>query len=46
VLRAHDGARGPLRWIEHAHQQHLLQLAGDGYRPYLELLKAGPEGGA
>lgn len=33
-----------LRWIEHAHQHHLLQLAGDGYRPYLELLKAGPRG--
>jgi exodeoxyribonuclease V alpha subunit len=44
VLRAHDGPEGPLHWIEHAHQHHLLQLAGDGYRPYLELLKAGPVG--
>nr|WP_314542998.1 exodeoxyribonuclease V subunit alpha [uncultured Massilia sp.] len=43
VLR--DGGNdGALRWIEHAHQHHLLQLAGDGYRPYLELLKAGPQG--
>jgi exodeoxyribonuclease V alpha subunit len=35
---------GPLRWIEHAHQHHAIALAGDGYRPYLELLKAGPAG--
>jgi exodeoxyribonuclease V alpha subunit len=35
---------GPLRWIEHAHQHHAIALAGDGYRPYLELLKAGPTG--
>jgi len=34
----------PLHWIEHAHQHHLLQLAGDGYGPYLELLRAGPSG--
>jgi exodeoxyribonuclease V alpha subunit len=41
VLR--DGAHADaLRWIEHAHQHHLLQLADDGYRPYLELLRAGP----
>jgi exodeoxyribonuclease V alpha subunit len=41
VLRDAANA-GVLRWIEHAHQQHVLQLASDGYRPYLELLKAGP----
>jgi exodeoxyribonuclease V alpha subunit len=35
---------GPLRWIEHAHQHHAIALAGDGYRPYLEQLKAGPTG--
>jgi len=35
---------GPVRWIEHAQQQHAIVLAGDGYRPYLELLKAGPDG--
>ncbi|MFK3737077.1 exodeoxyribonuclease V subunit alpha [Massilia sp. TN1-12] len=43
VLRDGEHAE-ELRWIEHAHQHHLLQLAGDGYRPYLELLKAGPQG--
>ena len=42
VLREKDGDDAPLHWIEHAHQHHLLQLAGDGYRPYLELLRAGP----
>jgi exodeoxyribonuclease V alpha subunit len=30
---------GPVRWIEHAHQHHVIALAVDGYRPYLELLK-------
>jgi exodeoxyribonuclease V alpha subunit len=40
VLRGGDDA---VRWIEHAQQQHVLQLALDGYRPYLELLR---EGGA
>jgi exodeoxyribonuclease V alpha subunit len=40
VLR--DAAhRDIVRWIEHAHQHHVLGLAGDGYRPYLELLRAG-----
>jgi exodeoxyribonuclease V alpha subunit len=39
---------GPVRWIEHAHQHHVIALAVDGYRPYLELLKrehlrTGPE---
>ncbi|MBC7456563.1 MAG: exodeoxyribonuclease V subunit alpha [Massilia sp.] len=29
-----------VRWIEHAQQQHVLQLALDGYRPYLELIGA------
>nr|WP_296948947.1 exodeoxyribonuclease V subunit alpha [uncultured Massilia sp.] len=43
ILRADAaGGDGPLHWIEHAHQQHVLQLADDGYRPYLELLQAGP----
>jgi exodeoxyribonuclease V alpha subunit len=35
-----EGAHG-LRWIEHAQQQHVLQLALDGYRPYLELVRDG-----
>ncbi|MFL6671958.1 MAG: exodeoxyribonuclease V subunit alpha [Massilia sp.] len=35
---------GEVRWIEHAHQHHVLQLAGDGYRPYLELLAQGADG--
>ena len=34
VLRA----GGELRWIEHAQQQHVVQLASDGYGPYLALL--------
>jgi exodeoxyribonuclease V alpha subunit len=37
VLRA----GGAVRWIEHAQQQHVLQLATDGYRPYLELIQTG-----
>jgi len=41
VLRGSDAA-GVLRWIDHAHQHHVIQLAVDGYRPYLELLRAGP----
>jgi exodeoxyribonuclease V alpha subunit len=49
VLRA-PGAQdvegaGTVRWIEHARQQHAIALAVDGYRPYLELLAAGPEAG-
>ncbi len=37
VLR--DG--GELRWIEHAQQQHVVQLGLDGYAPYLRLIAAG-----
>ncbi len=37
VLRAGDA----VRWIEHAQQHHVLQLALDGYRPYLELVRDG-----
>jgi exodeoxyribonuclease V alpha subunit len=47
VLRTggQDGEmRGQVSWIEHAHQHHVIQLAGDGYRPYLELLRAGAGG--
>jgi len=40
VLR--EGA--PLRWIEHAHQHHVVQLAADGYAPYLSLIAAGDGG--
>ena len=43
VLR--EGASSPgdaaVRWIEHAQPGQLLALAIDGYRPYLELLRAG-----
>jgi exodeoxyribonuclease V alpha subunit len=42
VLRGGDGA---VRWIEHAQQHHVLQLALAGYQPYLELLAQGPAGG-
>ncbi|WLI91559.1 exodeoxyribonuclease V subunit alpha [Massilia sp. R2A-15] len=38
VLRG--GAEG-VRWIEHAQQAHVLQLAIDGYRPYLETIRGG-----
>jgi exodeoxyribonuclease V alpha subunit len=38
VLRA----GGALRWIEHAHQHHVVQLAVDGYAAYLGLIGAGP----
>nr|WP_156885470.1 exodeoxyribonuclease V subunit alpha [Massilia niastensis] len=41
VLRAGNEA---VRWIEHAQQQHVLQLALGGYSPCLELLRAGPPG--
>ena len=41
VLRA-DGDE--VRWIEHAQQAHVLQLAQAGYAPFLELLRAGPQG--
>jgi exodeoxyribonuclease V alpha subunit len=45
ALRAPD-ASGVLRWIDHAHQHHVIQLANEGYRPYLELLRAGSGGHA
>ncbi len=32
-----------VRWIEHAQQQQLVQLAVTGYQPYLALLAAGPD---
>ncbi|MDQ2990169.1 MAG: exodeoxyribonuclease V subunit alpha, partial [Pseudomonadota bacterium] len=38
VLRAGGDA---VRWIEHAQQHHVLQLALDGYRAYLELVRDG-----
>jgi exodeoxyribonuclease V alpha subunit len=41
VLRA----GGELRWIEHAHQHHVVQLAADGYAGYLGLIGAGAGGG-
>lgn len=41
VLRA-DGHE--VRWIDHAQQAHVLQLAQAGYAPYLALLRAGPQG--
>ena len=41
VLRA-DGDE--VRWIEHAQQAQVLQLAQAGYAPYLELLRAGQQG--
>jgi exodeoxyribonuclease V alpha subunit len=39
VLR---GADGPVRWIEHAQQGQLVQLAVTGYSPYLALMNDGP----
>jgi exodeoxyribonuclease V alpha subunit len=41
VLREGDPA---VRWFEHAQPGNLLALADGGYRPYLELLSAGPQG--
>jgi len=41
VLRA---AGDEVRWIEHAQQADVLQLAQAGYAPYLALLRARPEG--
>ncbi|WP_239700613.1 exodeoxyribonuclease V subunit alpha [Massilia sp. 9096] len=35
-----------VRWIEHAQPAQLLALAVEGYRPYLELLRAGALGQA
>ena len=42
VLR--DGDAAQVRWIEHAHQHHVVNLALEGYQPYLELLRERPEG--
>jgi len=36
---------GALRWIEQAHQHHVVQLGADGYAPYLNLIADGPGGG-
>ncbi|QYF92821.1 exodeoxyribonuclease V subunit alpha [Massilia sp. PAMC28688] len=43
--RAHEILRGggeAVRWIEHAHPHHVVQLAAEGYAPCLELVAAGP----
>jgi exodeoxyribonuclease V alpha subunit len=39
VLRADEG---PVRWMENAQPSQAVALGLAGYRPYLELLKAGP----
>jgi exodeoxyribonuclease V alpha subunit len=44
VLRTGGGEDAEVSWIEHAHQHHVIALAGDGYRPYLELLREGAAG--
>jgi exodeoxyribonuclease V alpha subunit len=36
------GSDAEVRWIEHAQQPQLVQLALAGYQPYLALLAAGP----
>jgi exodeoxyribonuclease V alpha subunit len=41
LLRSGDEA---VRWIEHAQQQHVVQLANDGYLPCLALIRAGAVG--
>lgn len=38
VLR---GGGEAVRWLEHAHQQHVVKLAVEGYRPYLALIGQG-----
>jgi len=43
VLRSGDNAE-QVRWIEHAHQHHVVNLALEGYQPYLELLVDRPQG--
>lgn len=43
VLRSGDNAE-QVRWIEHAHQHHVVNLAIEGYQPYLELLVDRPQG--
>ena len=42
ILRAEGGQ---VRWIEHAQQAQVLQLAQAGYTPYLQLLRAGQQEG-
>ncbi|WP_306397844.1 exodeoxyribonuclease V subunit alpha [Telluria beijingensis] len=42
ILRA---GGGDVHWMEHAQQAQVLQLAQAGYAPYLELLRAGAQGG-
>jgi exodeoxyribonuclease V alpha subunit len=42
VLRA---GGDEVRWLEHAHQHHVVQLAVDGYQGYLNLMREGPGGG-
>jgi exodeoxyribonuclease V alpha subunit len=42
VLRGGDDA---VRWIEHAQQHHVLQLAEEGYRLYLALLQGSGNAG-
>jgi exodeoxyribonuclease V alpha subunit len=38
------GGDGDLRWIENARQHQVVELGLTGYQPYLELLRAGPDG--
>jgi exodeoxyribonuclease V alpha subunit len=42
VLRGGDGA---VQWIEHAQQHHVVQLASEGYLPYLASIRDGAAGG-
>ncbi len=46
AARAQDVLRagGELRWIEHAHPHHVVQLAADGYAGYLDLVAGGGDG--
>jgi exodeoxyribonuclease V alpha subunit len=41
VLRSGDSA---VQWIEHAQQNHVVQLASGGYQPYLALIRDGGAG--
>ncbi len=41
-LRAQDGA---VNWIEHAQPSNVVQLAREGYQPYLQLIKDGAGAG-
>jgi exodeoxyribonuclease V alpha subunit len=38
-LRAQDGA---VNWIEHAQPANVVQLAREGYQPYLQFMREGP----